>query len=88
MSRTGHRTYRNKRARALAGANLTCAWCGNPIDKTLKYPHPQSPSADHITPIAAGGHNLGKLQPMHLRCNIQKGKGREHLRPTRHARNW
>ena len=89
MSRTGHRTYRRKRQAVLAGQDLTCAWCGKPIDKNLKFPHPMSPSADHITPVASGGHNLGPLQPMHLSCNSSKGKRGDNHRPhTNHNRNW
>lgn len=91
MSRTGDTQYRRKRAKILKGANLTCAWCNLPIDKTLKAPHPMSPSADHITPIAAGGHNLGPLQPMHLGCNKSAGaKGHRSAakRKQKHTRDW
>ncbi|MBV7302923.1 hypothetical protein KRX12_09795 [Corynebacterium sp. TAE3-ERU2] len=61
-----------------------------PIDKSLRAPHPMSPSADHVIPIAAGGSNLGELQPMHLGCNQSAGaKGaRRASRPRRHVREW
>lgn len=90
MSRTGDRGYRTKRAKLLAADDLVCARCGFPIDKNFKFPHPFSATADHITPIAAGGHNLGPLQPMHLCCNQSEGaKGhRRQQRPRRHARDW
>ncbi|WP_432265134.1 HNH endonuclease [Corynebacterium amycolatum] len=90
ISRTGNRQYRQKRAQLLAGDNLTCARCGLPIDKTLKFPDPFSATADHITPVAAGGHNLGPLQPMHLSCNQAEGaKGHRAAKvKPRHVRNW
>ena len=87
--RTSDRAYRRKRQALLTGQDLTCAWCGKPINKNLKFPHPQSPTADHITPIAHGGSNTGPLQPMHLRCNQSKGKRADHHRPhTQHNRTW
>lgn len=90
MSRTGDRAYRRKRARLLAQDELVCAWCGLPIDKTMKAPHPMSPSADHIVPVAAGGSNLGSLQPMHLGCNKSAGaKGsRRAPKKNQHVRAW
>lgn len=90
MARTGDRTYRQKRAKLLAHDDLICAWCGLPIDKTFKAPHPMSASADHIIPVAAGGSNLGDLQPMHLGCNKSAGaKGhRRGPRKTSHMRAW
>lgn len=53
----------------------SCALCGMPLDKTLKYPDPMSISIDHIIPIALGGKStLGNLQATHLICNKNKGK--------------
>lgn len=51
-----------------------CAICGAPIDKTLKFPHPLSPSIDHIIPVSKGGHpsNPDNLQLTHLACNRAK----------------
>lgn len=90
MARTGDAHYRHLRARVLAGDDLVCAWCNLPIDKRFKAPHPMSPSADHIIPIAAGGHNHGALQPMHLGCNKSAGaKGfRRAGVKQKHAREW
>lgn len=88
MSRTSDPTYRRNRAKTLAGDNLTCAWCNKPIDKTLKAPHPMSPSTDHITPIKHGGHNHGPLQPMHLACNSQRGAKHYTTKPPKHIREW
>ena len=52
-----------------------CAICGKPVDKTLKPPHPLSPTVDHIIPIAKGGHPCGldNLQLAHRACNRAKG---------------
>lgn len=58
-----HRTTRH---------NLPCAWCGEPIDTTLPYQHPQAFTADHVTALANGGDILGELQPMHRACNSRK----------------
>ena len=90
MSRTADPIYRARRARVLAGDGLVCAWCGLPIDKSLKAPHPMSPSADHIIPIAQGGSNRGPLQPMHLGCNKSAGAkgGRRVVRARKHVRVW
>lgn len=51
-----------------------CGICRLPIDANLKYPHPMSPSLDHIRPLSGGGsHVLANVQLSHLRCNIRKG---------------
>lgn len=58
----------------LDGGNWTCGLCANPIDRDLVYPHPASPSIDHITPLSKGGaHAYVNLQPSHLCCNLRKG---------------
>lgn len=50
-----------------------CGICHQPIDRTLSYPHPQSVSLDHKTPLSRGGaHHPKNLQATHLRCNIRK----------------
>ena len=52
----------------------TCGICGLPVDMSLKYPHPMSPTVDHIIPIAKGGHpsDINNLQLAHRHCNRQK----------------
>lgn len=32
-----------------------CWLCGQPVDKTLKTPHPGSPEVDEIVPVSKGG---------------------------------
>ena len=51
-----------------------CGICGKPVDKTLKYPHPQSATVDHIIPVDKGGDPsaLSNLQLAHMKCNRQK----------------
>lgn len=86
MGRTGHRTYRAKRAK-LQRENDTCAICGGWINPDFKYPHPQSFSADHITPVSKGGHNLGPLQAAHYGCNSSRGNKPIQKNQT-HLRDW
>ncbi|MBR1555402.1 MAG: HNH endonuclease, partial [Oscillospiraceae bacterium] len=52
----------------------TCGICGNPVDFSLKFPHPLSPCIDHIIPVSKGGHpsEISNLQLAHLCCNRQK----------------
>lgn len=51
-----------------------CRICGKPVDKKLKYPHPGSPTIDHIIPISRGGHpsDINNLQLAHMSCNRAK----------------
>lgn len=53
----------------------TCAICGGIVDKTIKAPHPMSPSIDHIIPVSRGGHpsDISNLQLTHRACNRAKG---------------
>jgi hypothetical protein len=53
----------------------TCALCGEPINKRLIFPHPMSPSLDHIVPLKRlGSHTYNNVQASHLRCNCSKGQ--------------
>jgi hypothetical protein len=55
-----------------------CGICGDPVDKTLRWPDPMSASLDHITPLSKGGrHAIGNVQCSHLRCNLRKRDGIE-----------
>lgn len=51
-----------------------CGICGKPVDFSYRYPHPLSPTVDHIIPVAKGGHpsDLSNLQLAHRCCNRQK----------------
>ncbi len=53
--------------------NWICHLCGNPVDPTLEWPDPMSPSLDHIVPLANGGsHTEDNVACSHLRCNLSK----------------
>ena len=51
-----------------------CAICGQPVDKSLKYPDPYCATIDHKIPISKGGHPsaLDNLQLAHNKCNRAK----------------
>lgn len=51
-----------------------CGICGLPVDKSLKFPDPMSPTIDHIIPIKLGGHpsDISNLQLAHFICNRLK----------------
>lgn len=61
------------RKRVLAAYD-TCAICGEPVDKTLKTPHPMSAEVDEIIPVSRGGDPLafGNCRLVHRRCNRLK----------------
>lgn len=77
----GHR--RNQlRARVLA-AHDTCAICGQPIDKTLRTPHPLSPEVDELVPVSRGGdpYSYANCRLVHRRCNrLKSNKTDEYAR--------
>lgn len=58
-----------------------CGICGKPVDFSYRYPHPLSPTVDHIIPVSKGGHpsDLSNLQLAHRCCNRQKS---DHLLPS------
>ena len=65
--------YERHKKRILATETI-CGICGQPVDKSLKYPDPGSPTIDHIVPLSRGGHpsSLENLQLAHFRCNRLK----------------
>jgi len=51
-----------------------CGLCCSAIDPGLEWPHPMSPSVDHVVPLALGGeHSMANTQLAHLTCNTRKG---------------
>lgn len=69
-----HRTAFEKNKKKILATQTVCGICGRPVDMHLKYPHPMSPTIDHIIPIARGGHPsaLENLQLAHRCCNREK----------------
>ena len=69
-------TRSSRRSRRLA-ANLRaqrrpCCICGEPIDYTLRYPHPRSFSVQHVRPFSTHPHlreDPTNLDAAHLECN-------------------
>lgn len=52
----------------------TCLLCREPIDQGIAWPHPKSPSIDHVIPLSRGGvHTRSNVQSAHLGCNSSKG---------------
>jgi 5-methylcytosine-specific restriction endonuclease McrA len=53
---------------------FTCLLCFELLAMDKPWPHPLSPSIDHVVPLSLGGDHLySNLQAAHLRCNIRKG---------------
>lgn len=61
------------RRRVLAAYDL-CAICGQPVDKTLRTPHPLSAEVDELIPVSRGGDplNFSNCRLVHRRCNRLK----------------
>jgi predicted nucleic acid-binding Zn ribbon protein len=56
----------------------TCQLCHEPVDRSIRWPHPMSVSIDHVTPLAAGGvHASYNVQCAHLGCNSRKNSREE-----------
>jgi hypothetical protein len=51
-----------------------CGICSRKVDRTLPYPHPRSPSLDHIVPLSQHGkHVYANVRISHLTCNTARG---------------
>lgn len=81
--------YRDKVKREKAKAMrsmkpVICSLCSEPIDMTLPYYHKMAWTLEHVTPLAAGGHVMGRTLPAHRSCNSKKGDGRnqDHLKAS------
>ena len=57
----------------LARDNFRCGLCAKKISIQHRYPHPLSPSIDHIIPLSKGGsHTWTNVQASHHECNQLK----------------
>lgn len=77
-TRTDHvgaqaKVFAKNRKKVLQSQDI-CGICGRPVDKSVRYPHPMSPTIDHIIPISKGGHpaDINNLQLAHYACNRMK----------------
>lgn len=97
MSGTYDYAWRKVRAEVLRDAQA-CSLCDGLLDFNAPPRSPNSPSVDHIFPVAAmRGMSeetrrrllLDKqhLRPVHLKCNSSRGVGRRD-RPTHVSRSW
>ena len=74
---------RDQLRRRVLAAYDTCAICGQPIDKTLRTPHPMSPEVDELIPVSRGGDPLSftNCRLVHRRCNrLKSNKSDEYAR--------
>ena len=71
--------HRYQKLRKWARANLTpiCCFCGEWIDRELKWPHKMSWTANHIIPLNKGGdpYDPGNIAPAHMTCNSSAQDG-------------
>lgn len=69
-----HRVMFEKNRGIIFKTQGVCGICGGPVDFTLRFPDPLSPTVDHIIPVSKGGHpsSLDNLQLAHRWCNRQK----------------
>ena len=47
---SAHRAMFEHNRKIIIATQSVCGICGKPVDKTLKYPDPMSPTVDHIIP--------------------------------------
>ena len=71
---SGHRGAYEKARQKILKTQTICGICGKPVDFSYKYPHPLSPTVDHIIPVSKGGHpsDIQNLQLAHRCCNREK----------------
>jgi hypothetical protein len=69
--------YINKR-QVFERDSWICGLCHEPVDREAPWPAWESPSLDHIVPLAVGGpHTYANVQCAHLGCNLLKNDGRK-----------
>ena len=80
----GKRALYDHNKTIILATQSVCGICGKPVDKSIKYPDPMSPTIDHIIPVSRNGDpvSLDNLQLAHRYCNRQKG---DHLQTSQRA---
>jgi 5-methylcytosine-specific restriction endonuclease McrA len=70
----GHSVLFQHNRKIILATQSICGICGKPVDKSIKYPDPMSPTVDHIIPLNKGGDPsaLENLQLAHRYCNRLK----------------
>ena len=79
-----HRVQFERNRKKILLTQEVCGICGKPVDKSLPFPHPLSPTVDHIIPIDRGGHPsaIENLQLAHFACNRQKSNMMQRQTPA------
>ena len=70
----GNRALFEHNRKVILATQTICGICGKPVDKSIKYPDPMSPTVDHIIPLSKNGDpcSLDNLQLAHRYCNRLK----------------
>ena len=79
LSRRLNRTAAYKRMRfafIFGRAESTCWWCSGWVDRRLKFPHPLSPTVDHLVPPTTEREffDVSKWKLAHHKCNLERGR--------------
>ena len=55
-------------------SGVICRLCSDSVSLSVAWPHPMSPSIDHVVPVSLGGtDDLTNLRLTHLACNVRRG---------------
>ena len=66
-------TTRDRHRQAIAATRAACHICGQPIDYTLRSPHPDSFEIDHVIPLTRGGADaLSNVRAAHRHTQVQQ----------------
>lgn len=72
--RRGNHVEKIQRIEIFERDGWVCQMCFQPVDPSLKFPHPMSATWDHIIPLSKGGpHTRENLRLAHWRENFIKG---------------